>query len=97
MNLIDHTFRIRVVNVQKVIEVPRSGIKSLDNISLIIMVKRIMVISVIGGTREGVEDNALKEWKRSIFTIVDKRIKLITYNTPNYDYHKKIRNYINSP
>ena len=25
--------------------------------------------------REGVEDNALKEWKRSIFTIVDKHIK----------------------
>ena len=34
-------FKIRVVNVQKVIEVPRSRIKSLDNISLIILVKRI--------------------------------------------------------
>ena len=39
--MIDHTFKIRVVNVQKVVEVPRCGIKSLDNISLIIMVKRI--------------------------------------------------------
>ena len=27
--------------------------------------------------REGVEDNALKEWKRSIFTIVDKRIQFV--------------------
>ena len=34
--MIDHTFKIRVVNVQKVVEVPRCGIKSLDNISLII-------------------------------------------------------------
>ena len=31
--------------------------------------------------REGVEDNALKEWKRSIFTIVDKRIKFYSQNT----------------
>ena len=31
--------------------------------------------------REGVEDNALKEWKRSIFTIVDKRIKFYLQNT----------------
>ena len=47
INLIDHTFKIRVVNVQKVIEVPRSGIKSLDNISFIIMVKRIHGISFV--------------------------------------------------
>ena len=31
--------------------------------------------------REGVEDNALKEWKRSIFTIVDKRIKFYSQNS----------------
>ena len=31
--------------------------------------------------REGVEDNALKEWERSIFTIVDKRIKFYSQNT----------------
>ena len=31
--------------------------------------------------REGVEDNALKEWKRNIFTIVDKRIKFYSQNT----------------
>ena len=31
--------------------------------------------------REGVEDNALKECKRSIFTIVDKRIKFYSQNT----------------
>ena len=43
----DHTFKIRVVNVQKVIEVPRSGIKSLDNISLIIMVERFHEISFV--------------------------------------------------
>ena len=30
--------------------------------------------------REGVEDNDLKEWKRSIFTIVDKRIKFYSQN-----------------
>ena len=32
-------------------------------------------------TRKSVEDNALKEWKRSIFTIVDKRIKFYSQNT----------------
>ena len=31
--------------------------------------------------REGVEDNALKEWKRSIFTIVDKRKQFYSQNT----------------
>ena len=31
--------------------------------------------------REGVEDNALQEWKRSIFTIVDKRIQFSSQNT----------------
>ena len=31
--------------------------------------------------REGVEDTALKEWKRSIFTIVDKHIKFYSQNT----------------
>ena len=31
--------------------------------------------------REGVEDGALKAWKRSIFTIVDKRIKFYSQNT----------------
>ena len=36
INLIDHAIKIRIVNVQKVIEVPRSQIKS-----LIVMVKRI--------------------------------------------------------
>ena len=34
--------------------------------------------------REGVEDNALKEWKRSIFTIMDKRIKFYSQNTIFY-------------
>ena len=31
--------------------------------------------------REGVEDTALKEWKISIFTIVDRRIKFYSQNT----------------
>ena len=31
--------------------------------------------------REGVDDNALKEWKGSISTIVDKRIKFYSQNT----------------
>ena len=31
--------------------------------------------------REGVEDNALEEWKTSIFTIVDKRIQFYSQNT----------------
>ena len=31
--------------------------------------------------REGVEDNALKELKRSIFTILDKRIKFYSHIT----------------
>ena len=31
--------------------------------------------------REGVEDTALKEWKRSIFTLVDKRIKFYSQDT----------------
>ena len=31
--------------------------------------------------REGAKDNALKEWKRSIFTIMDKRIKFYSQNT----------------
>ena len=31
--------------------------------------------------REGVEDGALKAWKRSIFTIEDKRIKFYSQNT----------------
>ena len=31
--------------------------------------------------REGVEDGALKAWKRSIFTIADKRIKFYSQNT----------------
>ena len=34
-----------------------------------------------GCKREGVEDNALKEWIRSIFTIVDKRIQFYSQNT----------------
>ena len=43
----DHAFKIRIVNVQKVIEVPRSRIKGLDNISLIVMAKRIHEISFV--------------------------------------------------
>ena len=31
--------------------------------------------------REGVEDTALKEWKRSIFTFLDKRIKVYSQDT----------------
>ena len=38
INVTDHAFKIRVINVQKVIEVHGSRIKSLDNISLIAMV-----------------------------------------------------------
>ena len=38
--MIDHTFKIRIVNVQKVIEVRGSRINSIDNTSLIAMVKR---------------------------------------------------------
>ena len=34
--MIDHTFKIRVVNVQKVIEVPRCGIESLDNTNFLL-------------------------------------------------------------
>ena len=33
-----------------------------------------------GCKREGVEDDALKAWKRSIFTSVDKRIKFYSQN-----------------
>ena len=40
-NLIELTFKIRFVNVQKVIEVPGSRFKSLHNVGLIFMVKRI--------------------------------------------------------
>ena len=47
----NHTFKIKVVNVQKVIEVHGSRIKSLDSISLIIMVKRIHEISFVAATR----------------------------------------------
>ena len=38
--MIGIVFKIRIVNVQKVIEVPGSRIKGLDNISLTGMVKR---------------------------------------------------------
>ena len=31
--------------------------------------------------REGVEDGALKSWERSIFSIVDKRLKFYSQNT----------------
>ena len=47
INLIDLAFKIRVVNVQKVIEVLGSRIKSLDNISLIFMHKEIHAISFV--------------------------------------------------
>ena len=40
VNLLDDALKIRIVNVQKVIEVPRRRIKSLDNISLIVIVKK---------------------------------------------------------
>ena len=45
-NLFDHAFKIRIVNVQKVIEVPGSR-KGLDNSSLIVMVKRIHEVSFV--------------------------------------------------
>ena len=46
--MFDHAFKLRIANVQKVIEVPRSRIKSLDNISLIVMVKSIhQTLSVV--------------------------------------------------
>ena len=41
INLIDYAFKIRTVYVQKVIEVPGSRIKSLDDIRLIFKVMRI--------------------------------------------------------
>ena len=41
MNWIGHAFKISIVNLPMVIEVPRSLIKSLDYISLIVMVKII--------------------------------------------------------
>ena len=47
VNLFDPDFKIRTVNVQKVIEVPRSRIKSLDNISLIFIAKRIHELSFV--------------------------------------------------
>ena len=38
--------------------------------------------------REGVEDNAFKEWKRSIFTIVDTRIhKILIFYLLNPNRH----------
>ena len=39
------------------------------------------MISVIDGVREYVESGALKEWKVSIFKIVDQRIKFYSQNT----------------
>ena len=45
--LFGHAFKIRIVNVQNVIEVPRNRIKGLDNIGLIVMVKRIHEISFV--------------------------------------------------
>ena len=45
--MINHVVKISIVNVQTAIEVPRSRIKSLDNISLIVMVKRINEISFV--------------------------------------------------
>ena len=44
----------------------------------------ILVIDVINLSklkRESVECDALKEWKLSIFNIVDKRIKFYSHNT----------------
>ena len=38
--------------------------------------------------REGVEDNAFKEWKRSIFTIVDKRIHRYKQYVTNHVVNK---------
>ena len=51
INLIDHAF----VNVQKVIEVPRSRIKGLDKISLIVMVKRIHEKVQVGKDQENAQ------------------------------------------
>ena len=48
---------------------------------------RVEIASALNGfgnrwcKREGVECNALKEWKLSIFNIVDKRIKFYSHNT----------------
>ena len=39
------------------------------------------MISVIDGVNEYVEPNALKEWKVSIFEIVDQRFKFYSQNT----------------
>ena len=39
------------------------------------------MILIIGGVNESVECNDIKEWKLSIFNIVDKRLKLYLHNT----------------
>ena len=39
------------------------------------------MILVIDGVNESVECNAIKEWKLSIFNIVDKRIKFYSQDT----------------
>ena len=39
------------------------------------------MILVIDGVNESVECSAMKEWKPSIFNIVDKRIKFYSRNT----------------
>ena len=40
-----------------------------------------MILVIDGGKRESVECNALKEWKLSIFNMVDRRIKFYSHYT----------------
>ena len=54
INLTDYAFNKIVINAQKIIEVPRSRIKSLNNINFIVMVKRILF-------RCNIRENQLQE------------------------------------
>ena len=45
--MIEHAFKMRTVSVQNVIEILESRTKSLDCISLIVMVKRIHELSSV--------------------------------------------------
>ena len=53
----DHAFKIRIVNVQKAVEVHGSRIKSLDNTCLVDMIKRIS----LNLFRSSIKINQLRE------------------------------------
>ena len=79
--MIDHIFKIRVVNVQKVIEVPGSRIESLDNISLIIMVTRIHEKVQVGKDQEKAQSEKDSRWEKTKLTI--RYFYHETYRKPN--------------